>query len=110
MKDGKDGWTPRVFGGFTGRWNNPSAIGATMTADAARTTDGRVQPASANSTPTAFRPKAASSAASRVGLNPRKTGSHRALNPQTNGTRKPQVSRGRNRWSRAAGNAGESPA
>ena len=63
----------------------------------------------AASTPREFSATASNSTRPFTGRNPRKMGSHLALNPQTKGTRKPQVWRTRKLWSKPAGSSGDVP-
>src|ERR1039457_3302030 len=74
-----------------------------------RNTAAIIQPASPAITPAEFTAAAASSTRPRTGRNPRKTGSHFALKPQTNGTRNPQVWSTRKRWSKPDGSSGDHP-
>src|SRR5215469_14507664 len=109
MKTGKLGCTPLVLAACCDGSNRRRAhVEIRIPPHRAMAANG-IAPVSAMSTPSEFTARATSNERSRIGRNPRKTGSHLALNPQTNGTRKPQVSSTRNRWSNAAGRSGERP-
>src|SRR5215475_10224788 len=106
IKKGKLEWIPRVFGSFTVGSNIRNAATARLAPVTKSRDPTEGYPHTANRIPRRLTATADSSQLARTGGSPSNTDIHLALNPQTNGTRKPQAISTRNRWPKTWGNAG----
>src|SRR6516162_4732115 len=97
IKSGKLEWIPRVFGSFTAGSNILNAATARLAPAAKNKDPTEKYPHNAHTIPRRLMATADSNQLARTGSRPRNTDIHFALNPQTNGTRKPQATNARNR-------------